>query len=201
MARAHRSGAARARQSRIEVTLEGLRQALERFDQERLEPNDRPLLRALLWNEVARAEGREERMIARVLAKAQAAQEASGKGPEGEASSESDEPTGSASSSGTDPGKSPCSGTNERSGKEGVSGESPSRGNEKSAPGDAQESSSERPQGHGRNGASAYRQAQHCDHGLAPGVIGELCEKCKHAKMTRYREKIICWRSPEAAGI
>jgi len=192
VARAHCSGAARARQPRLEVTLQGLRQALERFDQGRLESNDWPLLRALLWNEVARAEGREERTIARVLAKAQAAQEASGKGPEGEASSESDEPPGSASSSGaTDPGNSSCSGTNERSGKEGVSGESPSRGNEKSAPGDAKESSSEPPQGHGRNGASAYRQAQHCDHGLAPGVIGELCEKCKHAKMTRYREKII----------
>jgi len=167
VARAHRSGAAKARQSRIEVTLEGLRQALERFDQEQLESNDWPLLRALLWNEVARAEGRDERAIARVLAKAQAAQEASGKGPEGEASSESDEPPGSASSCGaTDPGNSSCSGTNERSGKEGESGESPSRGNEKS-PGDAKGSSSEPPQGHGRNGASAYRQAQHCDHGLA----------------------------------
>src|SRR5690606_20213705 len=79
VARADRPGAAKARQSRIEVTLEGLRQALERFDQGRLDPNDRPLLRALLWNEVARAEGRDARRIARVLAKAQAAQEASGK--------------------------------------------------------------------------------------------------------------------------
>jgi hypothetical protein len=50
---------------------------------------------------------------------------------------------------------------------------------------------SKKPKGHGRNGASAYRKAQHCDHALAPGVIGAVCEKCKHTKMSRYREKII----------
>lgn len=191
MARASRSGAARARQPRLEVTLEGLRQILERFDQGQLESNDWPLLRALLWNEVARAEGRQERAIAKIVAKAQDAQDGSGKGPETEASSESNEPTGRPSSSGaTDNGNSPYSGTNETSGNE-LTGESPSGDGEKTAPGAAKESSSEQPKGHGRNGIRAYRRAQQVFHELASGVLGAVCERCQAANVSRYREKII----------
>ena len=45
--------------------------------------------------------------------------------------------------------------------------------------------------GHGRNGASAYRSAEHLHYTLPSGVIGALCDACKHGNMTRYREKII----------
>jgi transposase len=45
--------------------------------------------------------------------------------------------------------------------------------------------------GHGRNGASAYRQAKHVFYGLALGVLGALCSRCGFGKMYRYREKVI----------
>src|SRR5262249_28237340 len=52
-------------------------------------------------------------------------------------------------------------------------------------PGDSKD-----PKGHGRNGASAYRAAQHIFYTLLLGVIGAVCAACKLSKMTRYREKI-----------
>jgi hypothetical protein len=47
------------------------------------------------------------------------------------------------------------------------------------------------PKGHGRNGASAFRAAQHYFYALALGVIGAVCTACQIGKMYRYREKII----------
>jgi hypothetical protein len=60
-----------------------------------------------------------------------------------------------------------------------------------SGDGETDSSDSKKPKGHGRNGASAYRQAQHFNHAQALGVIGSLCEACRRAKMYRYREKIV----------
>ena len=51
---------------RLEVTLDGLRQAIHRVDQQKLEPEDWPLIRALLWNQFIRSEGRQERQIAKI---------------------------------------------------------------------------------------------------------------------------------------
>ena len=48
-----------------------------------------------------------------------------------------------------------------------------------------------KPKGHGRNGASAFRAAQHDFYALALGVIGAVCTACQIGKMYRYREKII----------
>ncbi|MFI5302007.1 MAG: hypothetical protein ACHREM_28285 [Polyangiales bacterium] len=48
-----------------------------------------------------------------------------------------------------------------------------------------------KPKGHGRNGASAFRAAQHFFYTLALGVIGAVCTACEIGKMYRYREKII----------
>ncbi len=48
-----------------------------------------------------------------------------------------------------------------------------------------------KPKGHGRNGASAFRAAQHYFYALALGVIGAVCTACQIGKMYRYREKII----------
>jgi hypothetical protein len=57
------------------------------------------------------------------------------------------------------------------------------------APGDSEEP--KEPNGHGRNGAAAYRQAQHFFYALAAGVIGAVCAVCAIGKMSRYREKVI----------
>lgn len=48
-----------------------------------------------------------------------------------------------------------------------------------------------KPKGHGRNGASAFRAAQHYFYALALGLIGAVCTACQIGKMYRYREKII----------
>lgn len=172
-----------ARSERLEVTLDGLRQVRDRAKQRQLELGDWPLVVALLSNEVARTEERQERRRKRVIAKivaaaaaAAVAEDTSERGLDAGASRPTDEPTGSPSGTGE----------NAKSGSEPVTPESPTGGDEEMDPGDAK-----KPKGHGRNGASAYRKAQHCDHELAPGVIGALCEKCKHAKMSRYREKVV----------
>jgi transposase len=161
---------------RLEITLDGLRQARDRAQQRRLDIDDYPVIVALLSNEVARAEGRQERVIAKIVAAAAAAEEASGSGVDANASSLVDEWTGSTSSFDT----------NATSGKEPVTPEPPTSGDEKTEPGD-----SKKPKGHGRNGSGAYRKAQHFTHALELGVIGAECEACRRAKMSRYREKIV----------
>jgi transposase len=72
------------------------------------------------------------------------------------------------------------------SGNEPAPTETGSRRNDETNPVNA-----DKPKGHGRNGASAYRQAQHISHTLAPGKIGARCEKCGHGKLHRYREKVV----------
>jgi len=172
-----------ARSERLEVTLDGLRQVLDRAEQRQLELDDYPLIVALLLNEVARAEAGQERMIAKIVAAAAGAEETSGAGPDNDASSDAGESTRNSSSSGS--GANATVGASTRSGDE---PESPTCGDGEGAPGKSKES---KPKGHGRNGASAYRQAQHFSHALAPDVIGAQCEACKLAKMHRYREKIL----------
>jgi ribosomal protein L37E len=169
--------------TRIEVTLDGLRQLLDRIDHEQVEREDWPLLRSLVWNELLGKERRQERAIAKVLAAAKTEHDASGRGLDAEASSPSDEATESPRSSGT----------NETSHSELSDAKAsdtepapPAREAVETTPGD-----SKKPKGHGRNGARAYRQARHFSHGLAPGVIGALCEACGLGKMYRYREKIV----------
>lgn len=184
------SAADRARQARgrvgttrLEVTLDGLRQAIDRVDQQKLEPADWPLIRALLWNQWVRSEGRQERQIAKITAAA-AAKETGEAGCDASESSPGAESTSSSSSSGSDTtGSTSSAGSNATS-----SDEAESR---RSGDGEPGPSDSKKPKGHGRNGASAYRKAQHCEHELASGVIGALCEGCKRAKMSRYREKIV----------
>jgi hypothetical protein len=124
-------------------------------------------------NEVARDEARHDRTIAKIVAAA-AAEDSSGPGLDADASSHADESTESSSSSGSN----------------GTSGDKPTLtcGDGEPDPGDSKES---KPKGHGRNGAGAYRQAQHVFHALALGVIGAVCAVCGLAKMYRYREKIV----------
>ena len=60
---------------RFDVTLEGLRQLRHRVDDRQLEPDDWPLVGALVSKQIERAEQRQERMLAK-LAVAAAAEEA-----------------------------------------------------------------------------------------------------------------------------
>lgn len=186
MTSTRRSPAAGARQprgrvggtaKRIEITLDELRQFCERVDQRQPELDDWPLLSALAWAQFARAEGRQERMMAKVAEAVSAPEDGTGPGLDAEASSAAAESAASSRSPGS-------ADANAGSGDE---RESTTNDDDKATLGD-----SKRPKakGHGRNGASAYRQAQHVFHALV-GVIGALCAACGLAKMNRYREKII----------
>jgi hypothetical protein len=141
---------------------------------------------ALVSNQIVRTEERNERRIAKVAAAAAATADTSGPEASSEAgvSAYTGGSTGSSSSSSTSATSGTASsGANTASGDEPAP---PAREAEETTPGD-----SKKPKGHGRNGAGAYRQARHFSHGLAPGVIGALCEACGLAKMYRYREKIV----------
>jgi transposase len=156
---------------RFEVTLDGLRQLRGRVDHHELEPDDWPLLSALVSKQIAGAEQRQERMLAKIAAAIAAAQDA--KGPDLDAGdSIPGESTDSSSSSGA----------NATSSGEPAAGD----GGDDADTGDWKP-----PKGHGRNGAGAYRKARHFFHALALGVIGAVCSACGLGKMNRYREKIV----------
>lgn len=183
------SPAARARQARgragaaperLEVTLEGLRQLRDRIRQLQLEPGDWRVMDALVSNQIVRTEERHERRIAKVAAAAAAAAKDTS---EPEASSHAGESTGNSSSRASATSGSASSGAGTASDDEPAP---PAREAGETTPGD-----SKKPKGHGRNGARAYRQARHFSHGLAPGMIGALCEACRLGSMCRYREKIV----------
>jgi transposase len=163
---------------RFEVTLEGLHELRHRVDERQLEADDWPLVGAMVSKHIASAEQRQERMMAKIAAAADA-NEARGQmlGDEGsvegssDGSVDADSSTGSASSSGANATS---------------SGEAESAGG-----GEADQAGSKKAKGHGRNGAKAYTQAKHFVHALALGVVGALCEVCGLGKMNRYRQKVI----------
>ena len=193
----HRSARVEARQprrkagaklERLEVTLNGILQTLDRAEQRQLEFDDYPLIVALLLNEAARAEARQERTIARIVASASAAEDTSGPSPDAAASSDAGESTGSSSSPGSDTSATSSSSSSEANAR---SDEAPTPETSTHGNGETNQDDSKKVKGHGRNGASAYRRAQHISHTLALGVIGARCEACRVAKMYRYREKIV----------
>jgi hypothetical protein len=153
--------------------LEGLRQLRHRVDLKQLEPEDWPLLGALVFKQIARAEARQERMIAKIAAAAvgtAATEDASGLVIDADYSAHDSESTG-----------------REASGADRGEPESPTTAGD----GAADKRKPEKPKGHGRNGTSAYCNAKHFFYALAVGLIGAVCEACDLGKMYRYREKII----------
>jgi hypothetical protein len=157
---------------RFDVTLDGLRQLRHRVDDRQLEPDDWPLVGALVSKQIERAEKRQERMLAK-LASAAAAEEAGEQ--EAGGSTTARESTGRSSSADANTTSS-------------TKAESADGG------GEADPDESKKPKkrkGHGRNGASAYRKAEHFFHALALGVLGTICSRCGFGKMWRYREKVI----------
>jgi ribosomal protein L37E len=170
------SGAERgATVERFEVTLEGLRELRHRLGDHHIEAGDWGLLIALVSKQIVGAEAKQERMIAKIAAAAAAtAQDEKGPGPAADDADGADESTESSTSS--------ASGTSV--------GEPASPGDDdnQAASGDSEASKAK---GHGRNGAGAYRKAQHFFHALALGVLGAVCAACGFGKMYRYREKIV----------
>jgi len=156
---------------RIDVALDELYAARQRSGRRQLDLNDFPLVDALLDQFIASTERRQERMAAKAAAAARAAS-----GPQEGAATERDaEDSGVLPSTASDPAE-----TDEAH-----------REPESHADRDANEAAApEKPKGHGRNGASAFRKAEHILHVLA-GVIGAVCEVCGFGKMYRYREKVI----------
>jgi hypothetical protein len=165
---------------RFDVTLEGLRQLHQRVGEQQLEPDDWPLLGALVSKQIARAERMQERMVAKIAAAA--AQEAQGQSPDADGSVKADEPMGSSSS----PGANATSSDEAESAAGDGDG-----GRDDSGSGEAEPVPRQAPKGHGRNGASAFTRAKHFFYALAAGVIGAACGLCGFGKMYRYREKVI----------
>ncbi len=152
----------------IDVTLDDLRRLRRRIEQKQLEPNDWALVGALVSKQIARAEAQLDRVLAKIGAKAKAADDSPPSPPAGgEAPEAGESPKPEAQSAAVSDNGEPTAST----GAEGLSGR-------------------KRPKrGHGRNGARAYRSAQHLLHALAAGVIGALCSGCRRSRMSRYREK------------
>ena len=152
---------------RIEITLDGLCDLRHRIDQKQLEPGDWPIVGALVSKQIGRAEDRQQRMAAKVAAAAAAAEKDTEE-PVADTNGSSDAATNSASSPDT----------STPSPSEPESADTPSGG-------------ANGRKGHGRNGASAYRSAEHFHYTLPSGVIGAPCDACKQGNMTHYRDKTI----------
>lgn len=151
---------------RIDVTLADLHALRSRVDHRQLQEGDWRLLGALVTKQIARAEGRQERMAAKI--RAQSATD--GSQVIDAESSVDDAATGGASESeAAPPGTDPKSPATDRP---------------------PNELPPKKAKGHGRNGASAFKNAEHFVSKLAAGVIGSTCERCERGKMQTHREKI-----------
>jgi hypothetical protein len=146
----------------IDISLDGLRELLDRISQKALEPGDFPLFGAFVSNLIER----EEKKIARLRAKLQS-------------QSESDSKTDESQATSAPPCIPPVS-PNSPPNSQGFSAEASGKEGDPPKP---------KPKGHGRTGASAYTNAKHFFHQLALGIIGSLCI-CGDGRMRRYREKI-----------
>jgi hypothetical protein len=170
---------------RFEVTLDELRQLLHRIEHRQLESDDWGLFGAFVSQKIARAEDRQERLIAKIRAEeaatAAAADNASGPVIDAEYSVRDGDEAGSAQ-----PSK-----PSEASGEGGS--DPPAGGSDAPSGGDPAKDkpAHDKPKGHGRNGAAAYRNAKDVVHKLALGVIGTICAMCGLARMTRTRIKIV----------
>jgi transposase len=163
---------------RLDVTLDELRALRRRLDEYELPSADRALLSALVSQQIGQAERRDARMLAKIAATVAASSSTSEPPSDRKASdATAASPAGSSSSAdakarSTDDAAMPAAESD-------AAGEEPEPGDEST------------PKGHGRNGASAFRAAQHYFYALAVGVIGTVCTACQIGRMSRYREKII----------
>ncbi|MEK7614852.1 MAG: transposase [Patescibacteria group bacterium] len=149
--------------TRIDLTLDELRKIGDRLYQNTLDPGDYLVLRGILLERIEKEEKKIERAINRL------------RNLESQNSTEQ-EITSDQSRSSSESVPPPSAGPADISSQQGQDNPAP-----KPDP---------KPKGHGRNGASAYINAQHFFHKLVAGIIGSLCT-CGAGRMRRYREKII----------
>lgn len=164
---------------RLDVTLNGLRELYRRIGQKQLVASDWLVLAALVLNQIGRAEAREARMLAKIAASAAASPSTSEPASDPKAS---DDPAASLTNS------SSSSDARATRGDAGAAAAEREGDDEEPKP---EPGGRPKPKGHGRNGADAFRAAQHYVYALALGVIGAVCTACQIGKMYRYREKII----------
>ena len=162
---------------RVEVRLDELRALRRRIDEGEILAADRPLLGVLVAEKIGQAEERDARKIAKIAATVAASSSTSERSdPEvsdATAASTASSSSADAKATSNDAAVSPVA---------------------ESDPADEKPELEDEPKpgkGHGRNGASAFRAAQHYFYALALGVIGAVCSACQLGKMSRYREKII----------
>jgi len=165
---------------RLEVTLDGLRELRRRIDQKQLAASDWPLVGALVSKQIGRAEERYARMLAKIAASAAASPSTSE--PPSDPKAFDDTAASPASSSSSFDAKATSS--------DAAALPAAESGGDDEEP-EPKPDGGPKPKGHGRNGASAFRAAQHFFYALALGVIGAVCTACEIGKMYRYREKII----------
>jgi ribosomal protein L37E len=162
----------------VELTLDELRAVRRRIAERQLVASDWSLFDAFVAQQVGRGEERDARMLAKIAASATASPTTNEPPADAKASDTTAASPASASSSSDAQATSPDEAATPTAESEGEG--------EKADPGD-----DPKPKGHGRNGASAFRTAQHFLYTLALGVIGAVCTACQIGKMSRYREKII----------
>lgn len=143
--------------TRIDLTLDELKNIGDRLDHNMLDPGDYPILRAIVSQRIEREEKKIERAIDRLSNLESQNSTEREITPEQSQSPESDPAQDADASSKQD------------------------KDNSEPKP---------KPKGHGRNGTSAFINAQHFFHKLAAGIIGLACI-CGAGSMRRYREKII----------
>ena len=149
----------------IKLTLSALRQIRQRASGRQLVEGDWPIITALVDARVAREQKRQE-SLARKAAAAAVADKAE----------VIDAEFRSVDEDGNHEAVSPVAPEPEDGKKKTTDG----RKRGKLAPG----------KGHGKNGAAAFVNAKHVFHALLLGIVGALCDKCKQASMTPYREKV-----------
>lgn len=178
----------------IDITLDGLRQLHHRVDRQQLEPNDWPVVGALVSKLIARTEATQERVLAKLGAAT--AQNT------GAASDHDDDHAGHAGVSNPNASSSDANATDPANAGHADGGAvtppaGPADGVDDpptdSADGDStgQPESKKTAKGHGRNGADAYVNAKHYFHALMLGIIGAVCDACGVGRFCRYREKIV----------
>jgi transposase len=158
-----------------------MRQLLRRVDRQALEVDDWPVVGVLVSKDIARAERRLAKMLAKLAESEKSEDELTG------SSIDADDTAADAEDGdGGDGGDGGASGVNKDGGaaRDGLS-------SGRSADGSTAAKPETKAKGHGRNGAGAYVNAKHCFHALLAGVIGAICQACGVGRMSRYREKLI----------
>jgi transposase len=167
----------------IKITLNDLRKTSQRIKHQSLDQGDWRIIDALVDARILREEKKQERLekkLAATLAAEAARAVAAGEVIDADFRTIDDDPAAATSTEGRANGTTGA--LPEATPKPAENAETTSDGRRKgkTAAGD----------GHGRNGNSAFTNAQHVFHALLAGVIGMLCEKCGKANMTVYREKV-----------